>query len=192
MTDEKWPFPDPRVAGMREHHERMKLLFGLVKTAEDSVAKFRLLIAAVYSARAIVELYFEAADRGQLPCTRDNLKSTLASKLPWFDLIERIRIHDFHRFGLLPPDPKVTAVFHGGPVKLHAKKGAAIYTVQDDGPKAILSGESTVVERRPLLSQDGTFFDEDTKQYVTLERIISDFVDAVPPVIADFEKEIRP
>jgi len=192
MSDDKWPFPDPRVAGLREHHERMELLLELAKATKDAVAKFRLMMAAVYSARAIVELHYEAADKEQLSSTRDDLKRTLASRLPWFNLIERIRIHDFHRFGILPPDPRVTTVFQGGPVKLQARKGAAIYTIQGDGPKAILSGESTVDEQRPLLNHDGRFFDGDTKQYVALERIISDFVDAAPAVIDDFEKEILP
>lgn len=192
MSDDKWPFPDPRVAGVREHHERMKLLFGLAKATEDSVTKFRLMVASIYSARAIVELHYEAVDKDQLATTREALKTTLKSKLPWFDLIERIRIHDFHRFGVIPPDPRLKVLFQGGPIKLRAQKGAAIYSIPADGPKITVTGDSKIDEQRPLLCKDGAFFDDDKRQFVTLEQIFSDFLAAVPTVIDEFEKEILP
>jgi len=192
MMDDNWPWPDPRVAGVREHYERMKLLHGLAGTATDPTAKFRLLMASVYSARAIIELHFEAAEQQQLPTTRDALKKTLPEKLPWFNLIERIRIHDFHRFGLTPPNPKMIETFQGGPIKLRAQKGSAFYTVQADGPKAIVTGNSSIDEQRPLLRQNDTFFDDDTRRYVTLEQVVADFLAAVPAVIDQFEKELLP
>lgn len=170
----------------------MKLLFGLAKATEDSVTKFRLMVASIYSARAIVELHYEAADKEQLAITREGLKSTLKSKLPWFDMIERIRIHDFHRFGVIPPDPCLKVLFQGGPIKLRAQKGVAIYSIPADGPKITVTGDSKVDEQRPLLSKDGAFFDDDKRQFVTLEQIISDFLAAVPTVIDEFEKEILP
>ena len=192
MTDDKWPWLDPRVAGVREHYERIRLFLHLAGETAEPAGKFRLMMAPIYCARAVIELMFEAADKQQVPTTREDLKKTLPSKLPWFNLIERIRIHDFHRFGLTPPNPDMIMSFQGGPIKLRAQKGAAIYTIQANGPKAIVSGDSSVEEQRPLLRKDDGFFDDDTKQYVTLEKILSDFLDAVPAVIAQFEKEILP
>ena len=192
MPDDKWPFPDARVAGLREHRERIGLFLDLAGKTADDIVSFRLMMAGIYSARAIIELIFEAVDKKQLPTTREELKKALPSKLPWFNLIERIRIHDFHRFGLTPPSPHMTMTFQGGPVNLHARKGAATYTIRAEGPKAITSGDSSVDEQRPLLWNDDGFFDDDTKQYVTLKQILSDFLKAVPAVMAQFEKEILP
>lgn len=192
MPDDKWPFPDPRVAGLREHRERISLFLDLARKTADATLKFRLMMAGTYSARAIIELIFETADKKQLRSGREELKKTLPPQLPWFNLIERIRIHDFHRFGLTPPNPEMITVFQGGPVNLHARKGAAIYTVQADGPKAITSGDSSVDEQRPLLRKDDGFFDDDSGQYVTLEQILSDFLGAVPAVVDQIEREILP
>lgn len=192
QTGDKWPWGDPRVAGVREHYERMRLFLDLARNMTDPVARFRLMLASVYSARAIIELHFEAAEKQQLPTTREELKKTLLTMLPWVNLIERIRIHDFHRFGLTPPNPALKMSFQGGPIKLRAQKGAAVYMVQADGPKSIVTGNSSIDEQRPLLRQDDTFFDDDTKEYVTLERILLDFITALPAVIAKFEQEILP
>lgn len=93
--------------------------------------------------------------------------------------------------GGIPPDPGLKGLFQGGPIKLRAQKGAAIYSIPADGPKITVTGDSKVDEQRPLLSKDGAFFDDDERQFVTLEQIISDFLAAVPTVIDEFEKEIR-
>ena len=115
-----WPFRDPRVAGVREHYERVKFFRALAETCSDAAGKFRLLLAGVYSARGVVELIFEAADKGQLNITREDLKAHLCAQIRRYDLIERIRIHDFHRLGLVPPDPRFKVMMQRGPVKLRA------------------------------------------------------------------------
>ena len=149
------------------------------------------MVASVYSARAVVELMFEAADKDLLSVKRDELKNRLPAKLLWYNLIERIRIHDFHRFGLIPPDSHMKVMFQRGPIKLRAQKGSALHTIQAGGPKIEVTGQSSIKEQRPLLNNDGRFFDEDTNQYVTLEQILVDFLGAVPAVIEEFEQELK-
>ncbi len=122
-----WPFPDVRVAGVREHYRRVRFFHTLAGTCSDPAGKFRVLLAGIYSARAVIELIFEATDKGQLSRTREDLKAQLEKQIPWYDLIERIRIHDFHRFGLVPPDPRLEVMIQRGPVKLRARKGVAVY-----------------------------------------------------------------
>lgn len=41
--DNKWPFPDPRVLGVREHHERVKTFFDLAQKSKDPIKRYRLL-----------------------------------------------------------------------------------------------------------------------------------------------------
>jgi len=183
-----WPFPNPRVSGVREHFQRVKFFHDLAGKCSDPAGKFRLLLAGVYSARAMAELIFEASDKGDLNRTRDELKMHLCKQISWYDLIEKIRIHDFHRFGLVPPDPRFKVTRQGGPVKLRARKGSAVYQLLPSGTKKLTTGNSDIQEQRPLLSSDGLFFDDVTRQYVSLDQILHDFVVIGIDVVKEFEK----
>lgn len=191
MTNNKIrPFEGPRLAGIREHYNRIRFFFEEARESSDAVRKFRYMIASVYSARAIVELILESSDKEELKIKREDLEATLSKNLPWYFLIEKIRIHDFHRFGLFPPDSEMKMMFQGGPIKLWAKKGKAIYSIKSTGPEQILTGSSRVREQRPLLSKDGKFFDDETNKYVSLERIIGDFLNSAPRVIEEFKQKL--
>ena len=185
-----WPFPDPLVSGIKEHHERIQTFLELARTLKDPAVSFRLHVACIYFARAIIELIFEAADKKQISLSREQLKKTLPDKLRWYNLMERIRIHDFHRFGIVPPNSDVKIFFQGGPVKLKAKNGTSTYSILPTGPKIETTGNSSVKEQRPLISDDGRFFDEDTKKSVTLENLLNDFLLDVPKVIKELEQQI--
>jgi hypothetical protein len=88
------------------------------------------MVAAIYSCRAFSELLLEAADHRELRVedrylTRQDVEADLMSRLPFYFLVERIRIHDFHRFGISPPNPQVNQVFIGGPITLKTQHGTA-------------------------------------------------------------------
>lgn len=100
-------------------------------------------------------MILEAADKGELSRTREELKLHLREQIPWYDLIERIRIHDSHRFGLMPPGPRFTFVMVAQPVKLRAQDGDAIYRVPASGLEKLTTGTSDIQEQRPLLSRNG-------------------------------------
>jgi len=189
MKNDIWPLHDPRVSGIKEHHERIQTFIELAHSSKDSTIRFRLHIACIYFARGIIELVLEAADKKQIPSSREQLKKTLPDKLRWYNLIERIRIHDFHRFGIVPPNPNIKILFQGGPIKLKAKNGVAMYSIPPSGPKIETTGDSSVKEQRPLISNDGRFFDQDTETLVTLEKILEDFLLDVPKLIKEFEQQ---
>lgn len=190
--NEPLSFPDPLVAGVREHFDRVRFFTKLAAKCCDPTGRFRLLLAGVYSARGVMELMFEAADKEELNRSRDDLKTHFTENIPWYDLIEKIRIHDFHRFGLVPPNPRLRAMMQAGPITLQAHKGAAIYKVPAGGPEKITTGNSIIKEQRPLLSHDGKFFNDATRQYVSLEVILRDFIDCSVEVIKEFEESLRP
>ena len=191
MSDDKWPFPDPRVSGVQEHYERIQTFLDLVCKSKEPAVIFRLQVASIYFARGIIELMFEAADKDQLNASRDQLKKTFSQKLRWYNLIERIRIHDFHRFGLIPPNPNMKMLFQGGPIKLHASKGRATYSIQPTGPKKEVTGDSRIDEHRPLISDDGRFYDDNTNKYVAIEQILKDFLCDIPAVINEFKRDLK-
>jgi len=191
MSDNKWPFSDPRVSGVQEHYERIQTFLDLTCKSKEPVVIFRLQVAGIYFARGIIEIILDAADKDQLDTSRDQLKKTLPKKLRWYNLIEKIRIHDFHRFGLIPPNPNMNGFFLGGPIKLHARKGKAVYSIPSTGPQKECTGNSCIKEDRPLISKDGHFCDDETNKYVTMEQILKDFLCDVPAVIDEFKKKLK-
>ena len=129
------------------------------------------------------------SDPGQ-EISRATIEEQICRKLPFYDLIERVRIHDFHRFGILPPDPGVRQVMIGGPIKLTAKKGAAAVFPTARGLVTRTTGASEVKQQRPLVTQDGAFFDEQSSKYVDLEKLLEAFLREAPDIISEFEQDL--
>jgi D-serine dehydratase len=107
---------DPIISGIKEHLLRIKHFAKNAKRAKKQESKFRNLIAAIYPSRAIAELMFECSDKKLIDQSRDDLKKWFEEEISFFLLIEKIRIHDFHRFGCLPPSNKYKTSFIGGPI----------------------------------------------------------------------------
>ena len=194
--DNTFPLLDS-LRGIREHHERVMWFVSLADAADNSDQHFRLLMAAVYFARGIVELMLEAAKAQELPnyCDKDEQKcrkafeEQFAPKLPHYSLIEKIRIHDFHRVGCIPPNSKRQEVVFSGPMKLTASKGAAGLAIIDSRPQVTLTGNSTVTDQRSLCYADGSFYDEMREKYLPLRQILTEFLEKVPDTIKWFEQQ---
>ena len=188
-------FMSPRMQGIYEHYRRARHFVQLAHRCKNPVSKFTNLITAVYPARAIVELMLEAAEKQELVAfknkdnklNRNELEEIISLKSPYYYLLEKIRIHDFHRFGCLPPSLEYETGFIGGPIKLKAKKGIAAMVVTPEGPKQTVTGNSSIKEQRTLYTNNGLYYDEDNKKYVSLEEILVDYLDEVPKVITEFK-----
>ena len=91
---------NPRLRGVHEQYYRAQWFVQNALVASDLATRFRLLITAIYPARAIVELMLEAAEQQELkpfldPDSKKSRKSfeeTLVPVLPYYHLIEKIRI----------------------------------------------------------------------------------------------------
>ncbi|MCG6856779.1 MAG: hypothetical protein LJE67_01790 [Salaquimonas sp.] len=201
MAQQKKAFSavSPRMRGIAEHFERAEFFLGLARDQVDDRAKYRLMLAAIYSCRAITELMLEAAEKQEvgnsydsnLNADRKALEEQIAPMLPYYFLIERIRIHDFHRFGILPPDHELKEMFFGGPVELIAQNGAATVALRPERPEYITNGNSWVQGQRPLLNQDGLFFDDDSSKCVTLHEILETFLAKAPDAISAFAERLK-
>ena len=188
------PDHSPRLGGIREHFERVKLFYALAHAIADPKSQFRLKLAAIYSCRAMTELLLEAGEKQEIPSVmnhpdrrarRDAVEELIAPRVPFYDLIERIRIHDFHRFGLEPPDAAFKRFRMGGPVKVG---GGVSVVLTDAGLQATPSGNAHAVKcQRPLLTNDDTFFDDDSKRYVTLDDVLGSFLTAAPRLVPELE-----
>jgi len=195
MTDKKLPIASPRMQGIYEQHRRARRFVQLARRCNDSIARFSNLIAAVYPSRAIVELMLEAAEKQELKSfqnkdakrSRSDFEKVLAPMLPHYYLLEKIRIHDFHRFGCIPPNPECHRIFAGGPVKLKVSKGIAVLRLTPKGIKYTLTGNSGKEEQRSLFMLDGCFFEEESGKMLSLDEILDNFLGVVPSAIKYFE-----
>jgi hypothetical protein len=189
----------PRLAGVVEQFQRLRWLLGSADKAPNAETRFRVLILAVYPARAMTEIMLEAAMKQELQGyqdsdekkTRDEFESTHLSSLPFYLLIEKIRIHDFHRFGCTPVFP---GVLLRGPLKLTASAGEVAIALPvggEGGKQVVTTGKSKVQEQRPLLQRGDEFWDDASNAYLKLDQILVPFINAVQPVIAKFESLIK-
>ena len=184
----------PRMQGIYEQYRRARHYIRLAHRCKRPVSKFTNLITAVYPSRAIIELMLEAADEQEINLpqnsgeknSRDYLESVISQKLPYYFLVEKIRIHDFHRFGCIPPPKKRVEISISGPIKLTSKKGIASIFLKDGLPESRVTGESFIKEHRSLCIKNGLlFFDEDSKKYIPLDKILGDFLNTIPKIIEE-------
>jgi hypothetical protein len=188
----------PRLRGINEHYERVTWFAALADKADNNKERFRLLISSLYSARAIIELMFEAAERQEVPgyldkdakkC-RKNFEPEIASRITHYSLVERIRIHDFHRYGVIPPNPDRQELFFGGPITLKANRGGAELSIPETGPQLTLSGSSSIKDQRSLCNANGEFFDDISEKYLPLGQIVGEFLESVPEALKWFQHEL--
>lgn len=128
---------NPRLLGVREQYARARHFLTLARRSKNPIARYRNLVAALYPARAIVELMLyerwsqlnsEAED---FEASKQKAREDIRGRFPYHNLIHRARIHDFHRFGLLPPDDTVTITMILGPIELVARSGTAAIVLKD-------------------------------------------------------------
>jgi hypothetical protein len=175
-----FPWQTPRFEGVVEQYQRTRWLLSSAAKASNEATGFRMLILAVYTARAITEIMLEAAKKQELKgfqgpnadLNRKGFEETYLAGLPHYLLIEKIRIHDFHRFGCVLNSP---GILWGGPIKLSANEGTAGISVPIHGPgrkEVIETGKSKVDEQRPLLRNGSMFFDDASNNYLRLDEIL--------------------
>jgi hypothetical protein len=111
--------------GVCEHYDGATWFHGLSLVASASPVKFRLGIAAIYFARGAVELMLETALDQELKAyknddpnvSRESFEGELKRRFSLYNLVERIRIHDFHRMACLSPESKIRKMMYSDPKK---------------------------------------------------------------------------
>src|SRR2546429_4105901 len=94
------PTRHPRLAGIREQIERARVLLTEAHAVPDYDTAFPKLIAAVYPARAALEIMRESARLGELTMTLSEFDRRVAELVPRYRLVQAVRIRDFHRYGV--------------------------------------------------------------------------------------------
>ena len=181
--------PEGRLDGIREQLARALLHFREGQASTDPTDQFRRFIAAVYPARAMVELMMEAGEHDEVRRSAREIDSRMAELLPRYYLLQRIRIHDFHRHGVLLRG----GFFFAGPIKISARGPGSGIKIQltPTGPETTIVGQADVKWNRPLQMQDGRILDEDSGEWLTLEQILGDYLGAATEALAEFEKLLK-
>ena len=133
---------------------------------------------------------YECANKNLINQSRQDLKTWFENEISFFLLIEKIRIHDFHRFGCLPPSNKYITSFIGGPIKLTASSGYAGMQISSKGEAISTSGNSSINKQRPLYNNDGLFYDESSDSYIKLEYILEEYTKSLENIVSKFKKLI--
>lgn len=178
----------PRFRGILEQYERAQLFLKEALDSADRRDRFRRLVAAIYPARAVVELMLTAAKLQFVKISREELETQLVPLLPRYYVIERLRIHDFHRYCLTFEPGAQTMI---GPVKLTASKGEAALSIGADGPETTVTGNSKVESQRPLYLRGDDVLDEEAKSYVPLYRIVAEYLTGIPAAIELFDSLLQ-
>lgn len=197
MIDNTTCMSDWRIRGIEEQYQRAIWFINLSPQALDPKARFRLEIGAVYPARAVVELMLESAESQELHAYRDNesgksrrtFENDLKSRVAHYALIEKIRIHDFHRCGILPPEMERQEMHFQGPIKLISDKGPAIVSIGQNGLQASLSGNSSVKDRRSLCIDGGMIYDESGGGFLHLRDILVAYLTSMREAISWFRNQ---
>lgn len=143
-------------------------------------------MAAVYSARAVVELMLESADKQDVSVDRTTVESYVRPLLPNYDAMEALRIHDFHRFGLRY---EANASRMLGPVKLHVRQGGAALFFNADGLQEATSGNSRVDHQRSLTLAGDALWLAGHDQPVPICEIVEIFISAIPYALRAFDEQ---
>lgn len=186
----------PRLKGILEQHKRAKRFLRLANKCKRDASRFTNLIAAIYPARSIVELMLEAVEKqelaefkGKAQENRESFEGALKPKLPFYDLLEIIRIHDFHRFGCIPAPQKREIVIMQGPIKIRAGKGGNPQSAAPGGLNYVAKGNVSITGQRSLVRKNNDFFDEEKGEYVSLDLVLENFLSAVPETIKWFKEQ---
>lgn len=174
----------PRLEGIQEQFERAKLFFNEALQSTEKLDRFRRFVAAIYFANAISNIMLDAAKYKEIKVTEGELKKMLEEKLPYCELMIKLRIHDFHRVCLL----ERPGMFIKGPIELKASKGMVKLQETAQGPIVTKTGNSEFKEQRPLRMKGDKVFDEEQGKYIPLQKVLSDYLDAVPEAIKEFRK----
>lgn len=175
-----------RLQGIWEHYNRIHFFLEVAKR-QDEEGKFRLHLAAIVSAVAIIEITDELLIVSNVTKETFDFHSNCKNSIPYLDLIYRIRVHDFHRFGIKHHPPGVDFSAFQGPITLTAQKGHAGISMGDT-LTSFKSGNASVKENRPLYRQNNYFLDQETNNFVSLENIMEGFQKSIKERIIEVER----
>ncbi|MFH1068358.1 MAG: hypothetical protein V1794_01950 [Candidatus Glassbacteria bacterium] len=173
-----------------EQLERAAFFYNMGMAFNNHIYRFRFMMASLYFARSICEIMLESAKQGNLKISSSALKKKFKTILPRYELIQLIRIHDFHRCVVLEREG---ILYVSGPIHIKAgRHPVSIRMKPEGGIKVEAHGESRVDLNRPLQQQNGCFWDESNEEYISIDKALVEYLGVIPKAIEYFKQNIKP
>lgn len=180
--------PSHRLAGVLEQLARARLLLQEAYAVRDYDDAFPKLIAAIYPARAALEIMREAARRGELSVSRKEFDRLVDQRVPRWRLIHAVRVRDFHDGGVqgggrilvqfrirLPPHSQGAVSMRANPF--------------DPRPRIRLSDPSG--SYKLLLTSDVVVQDEEEPTAVPYWVLLEEYLEQMNRLFPEFQKLLR-
>ncbi len=182
------PTENVRLLGIKEQIERAK---GFLRDAQSESSydrAFPKLIAAVYPARAAIEIMRESAKAGELTVDLAAFDRRIAELVPTYRLIHAVRIRDFHQYGILGGG-RIMVTFQ---VTL-PPHGHSEFTMYPDPvhPKAQLIVSDPSANRKLLLTSDVGVQDESTRDAIPYAVLLDEYLEQLETAVLEFESLLR-
>lgn len=180
--------PNPRLAGVKEQLTRARLLLEEAHAVRDYDLAFPKLIAAVYPARAALEIMREAAKLGELTLSPQEFDRRVEELVPRYRLIHAIRIRDFHRYGIqgggrIMVEFSITVPPHG-----HAQ-----FSMYPDpvNPRPAVQFSDPSGSYKLLLTSDVVVQDERESRAVPYWVLLAEYLEQMVALVREFESVLR-
>ena len=179
---------NPRLAGIKEHLRRAESHLAEAHQVKDYDSAFPKLIAAVYPARAALELMREAAKAGELTIDLGELDRRITEAIPRNRLIQAIRIRDFHHFGIQGGGRILVTFQMRMPPLGHAE--FSMYPNPLD-PQAGISISDPTSPHKFLLTSDVVVQDEKEPVAIPYWILLREYLDQMKAFLPTFEAGLR-
>ena len=153
----------------------------------DPVKRHRFLMCAVYPAVAIAELMIQNPKRENAG-EKEALEARLDEIVPYHRLLQNVRVHDFHRITVEPPQPGRVTFTSSGPFTLTARQGGSA-VMAGVGPDRVLktTKNSSIKQDRPLDIKDGLIWDDSQEKWIDLFDALVAYLEGIQPLIDERE-----
>lgn len=188
LRDHLGPPQGHRVSGIREQLGRARVLLQEAHAVPDYDDAFPKLIAAVYPARAALEIMHEAASSGELSISVPEFDRLVEQLVPRWRLIHAVRVRDFHHGGVqgggrilvqfrihLPPHSQAIVSMRADPF--------------DPQPRVRFSDPSGSYQL--LLTSDVVVQDEAEPHSVPYWALLRDYLEQMNRLFPEFQKLLR-
>lgn len=179
---------NPRLVGVREQIERARFLLRDAHAESTYARAFPKLMAAVYPARAALEIMRESAKLGELTVPITDFDRRVAELVPLYRLIHAVRIRDFHHYGI-QSGGRIFATFQ---ITL-PPHGHAEFSMYPDPihPRASIVVSDPSANRKMLLTSDVGVQDEAEPDAIPYGVLLKEYLDQLDVAVQEFASLLR-
>ena len=179
----------PRLDGVREQVERARFLLHDAHAESTYARAFPKLMAAVYPARAALEIMRESAKLGELTIPLPEFDRRVAELVPLWRLIHAVRVRDFHHYGI-QSGGRIVATFQ---ITL-PPYGHAEFSMYPDPvhPRASIVVSDASAQCRMLLTSDVGVQDEAESDAVPYWVLLEEYLKQLAKVVQEYASLLQP